>query len=273
LYQPQRPLWSLGLTTDMRRQLTYSPANAKLRKLAKAPSMKPWLADGRKVYSIDMLSGWTCPFAKDCLSKVHVGADGKRYLTDGKATLFRCFSASQEAVYTESYNMRLRNFETLRQAKTTSAMVDRLTETFPKRCGVLRISVAGDIFNPHYFKALMELARLNPDVLFYAYTKSIRYWIADRAQVRRLDNFVLTASYGGRDDDLIKRHRLRSAKVVMSTYQARQEHLPIDHDDSHAADPNRARQSFALLIHGQQPKGSKAQKAVKRLNGTGSYTR
>ena len=253
--------------------LTYSPANAKLRKLAKAPSVKPWLAGGRKVYSLDLLSGWSCPFASQCLSKVHVGADGKRYLTDGKVTLFRCFSASQEAVYTESYNMRLRNFETLRQAKTTSAMLDCLTEALPARAGVVRLHVAGDVFSPHYFEALTELARLNPDVLFYAYTKSIRYWIADRARVRRLNNFVLTASYGGRDDDLIKRHRLRYAKVVLSTYQARQERLPIDHDDSHAADPVRSGQSFALLIHGQQPSGSKAQKAVKRLNGVGSYTR
>ena len=254
--------------------LTYSPANAKLRKLSKAYSMRPWLSDGRKVYSLDMLSGWSCPFASQCLSKVHTGADGKRYLTDGKVTLFRCFSASQEAVYTEAYKMRLRNFETLRQAKTTGAMLDKLLETFPeKSCGVLRVSVAGDIFNPHYFKALTELARLNRDVLFYAYTKSLRYWIADRARVRRLDNLVLTASYGGRDDDLIKRHRLRFARVVYSTYQARQERLPIDHDDSHAADPVRSGQSFALLIHGTQPSGSKAQKAVKRLNGVGSYTR
>ena len=256
----------------MKQQLTYSPANAKLRKLSKAPSMKPWLADGRKVYSLDLLSGWSCPFAQDCLSKVHTGADGKRYLTDGKATLFRCFSASQEAVYTESYKMRLRNFDILRKAKTTSAMVDCL-DTLPARAGVVRLHVAGDVFSPHYFRALTELARLNRDVLFYAYTKSIRYWIADRAQVRRLNNFVLTASYGGRDDDLITRHRLRYSKVVYSTYQARQERLPIDHDDSHAADPNRSGQSFALLIHGTQPSGSKAQKAVKRLNGVGSYTR
>ena len=253
--------------------LTYSPANAKLRKLSQARSMRPWLADGRKVYSLDMLSGWSCPFASVCLSKVHTGADGKRYLTDGKVTLFRCFSASQEAVYTESYKMRLRNFNVLRQAKSTSAMVDRLTEALPARAGVVRLHVAGDIFSPHYFKALTELARLNPDVLFYAYTKSLRYWIADRARVRRLDNLVLTASYGGRDDDLIKRHRLRFARVVYSTYQARQERLPIDHDDSHAADPVRSGQSFALLIHGTQPSGSKAQKAVKRLNGVGSYTR
>ena len=253
--------------------LTYSPANAKLRKLSNAHSVKPWLSDGRKVYSLDLLSGWSCPFASQCLSKVHTGADGKRYVVDGKVTLFRCFDTSQEAVYPSVYKMRLRNFDILRQAKTSSAMLAKLLETFPARAGVVRLHVAGDVFSPHYFKALTELARLNRDVLFYAYTKSLRYWLAGRARVRRLDNFVLTASYGGRDDDLISRHRLRYAKVVYSTYQARQERLPIDHDDSHAADPVRSGQSFALLIHGTQPSGSKAQKAVKRLNGTGSYTR
>lgn len=46
--------------------------------------------------------------------------------------------------------------------------------------------------------------------------------------------------------------------------------LEIDHDDSHAALPG---PSFALLIHGIQPKGSEAGKAVRALRGRGSYSR
>ena len=51
--------------------LQFSDANAKLEKLYQIPELQVWLADGRKVYSLDLLSGWSCPFAKDCLSKVH----------------------------------------------------------------------------------------------------------------------------------------------------------------------------------------------------------
>jgi hypothetical protein len=82
-----------------------------------------------------------------------------------------------------------------------------------------------------------------------------------------LDNFVLTASYGGRDDHLIDdpTFNFRSAKVVFSEAEAEELGLEIDHDDSHAARPSMRDQDFALLIHGTQPKGSEASEALKVL--------
>ena len=80
---------------------------------------------------------------------------------------------------------------------------------------------------------------------------------------------VLTASYGGYQDDLIKKHNLRYVKVIYSQYEARKLHLPIDHDDTHAANPDNRKQSFALLIHGIQPKGSKASVALEKLKKKG----
>ena len=58
----------------------YSAANAKLKELAKNPAMDkfiniPGRKRSRKVYSFDLLSGHSCPFAETCLSKV--------MLTDG----------------------------------------------------------------------------------------------------------------------------------------------------------------------------------------------
>ena len=64
---------------------------------------------------------------------------------------------------------------------------------------------------------------------------------------------------------------MTTTKVIMRRGQAGR--LEIDHDDSHAADPTRRRKSFALLIHGVQPKGSAASAAVRALNGEGSYSR
>ena len=52
--------------------------------------------------------------------------------------------------------------------------------------------------------------------------------------------------------------------------QAEELGLPIDHDDSHAALNGG---SFALLLHGTQPKDSDASKALKALKGKGSYSR
>ena len=59
-----------------------------------------------------------------------------------------------------------------------------------------------------------------------------------------LHNFVLTASYGGRDDHMIDEFNLRSAKVVFSEAEAAELGLEIDHDDSHAAKPSLRDQDF-----------------------------
>ena len=84
---------------------------------------------------------------------------------------------------------------------------------------------------------------------------------------------VLTASYGGRYDYMIDQFHLRSAKVVFSEAEADKLGLEIDHDDSHAARPSLKNQSFALLLHGTQPKGTSAATALKALKGVGSYSR
>jgi len=75
----------------------------------------------------------------------------------------------------------------------------------------------------------------------------------------------VTASYGGRDDAMIEQHNLRSVKVVFSEQEAESLGLAIDHDDSHAADPELQDQDFALLIHGIQPKNTEASKALQLL--------
>ena len=59
--------------------------------------------------------------------------------------------------------------------------------------------------------------------------------------------------------------------MVYSEAEAAELGLEIDHDDSHACYPSLKKQNFALLIHGIQPAGSEAGKAVRELNGKGSY--
>ena len=255
--------------------LKFSPANAKIEALKQVPELQPFLENKRKVYSFDLLSGYSCPFAKQCLSKAVVQPDGKRKIQDGKDTEFRCFSASQEVQYNGVYNLRKHNFDSLR-GLGLDGMIGSLSADLPKNAGIVRIHVAGDFFNPNYMRAWYNVAMLNPDKLFYAYTKSIRYWLDLNIESANLDNFVLTASYGGRDDSLIDIHNLRTSKVVYSEQEAHDLGLAIDHDDSHAARPSLRDESFALMLHGTQPKGSTAAdalKVLKRNNVKHSYSR
>ena len=255
--------------------LQFSDANNKIKALYDVPELQVWLGD-RQVYSLDLLSGWSCPFADACLSKVYEtgnltkSGNPQVKLRDGKNTKFRCFSASQEALLPNVYRRRKHNYDTLR-GLSLEDMIHRLNTDLPEDAGILRWHVGGDFFNSDYFFAAINVAMMNPDKLFYAYTKSLRYWIQYKDWADKVDNFVLTASRGGREDHLIDQHELRESIVVFSEREAESRGLEIDHDDSHAAIPSRRVNDFALLVHGVQPAGSEAARALSALKGKGSY--
>ncbi len=238
----------------MKPTLTFSNANAKL--IAMAKRLK------KRIKAFTLPSGWTCPSAKDCLSKAD-RETGK--IKDGPDTVFRCFAASSEAQYPNTRNMVWRNFDALRSCKGDDLeLADLLQSQLPKNFDILRIHVGGDFFSQKYFDAWLEVARRMPEKHFYAYTKSLNFW------VKRIDelpsNFELTASYGGKYDSLIVEHGLKYAEVVYSEEEADAQQMEIDHDDYHAAF---GKESFALLIHGTQPKGSMASQALKELKRRG----
>lgn len=222
---------------------------------------------GKNIVTFSILAGWSCPFANDCLSKVNLKT-GK--IEDGPNTQFRCFSASAEALYPATFKARKHNFDLLKAAKTKEEMTKLLIASLPANAKIVRIHVSGDFFNQAYFDAWMNVAKIKPNVLFYAYTKSMPYWIARKNEIPA--NMKLTASKGGRMDNLIEQHNLKYAEVVFSEAEAKDKGFEIDHDDSHAYASDK---SFALLIHGSQPAGSEASKALSanRKKGVGGYSK
>jgi len=252
--------------------IKFSAANTKLKKLYKVADLAKWLDGRRKIYSFDLLSGWACPQADQCQSRA-ILVDGKRRIQDGPNTVFRCFSASQEVVYTNVYNLRKGNFDAIRAIIARTDLTDDqkvaevaslLQAHLPKNAGIIRVHVAGDFFNRIYFKAWLSVAYQNPSILFYAYTKALNYWIDDMQFVAGLSNLVLTASRGGRLDSKIDQFKLREAIVLQNQNEADDFNLEVDSDDSHAAIPDSRNKSFALIIHGTQPAKPKAKKAKKK---------
>jgi hypothetical protein len=191
-------------------RITFSSANSKLVRLQKVAELVPYLAAKRRIYSLDLLSGSSCPGARMCKSQAVEGPDGRRHIMDGPHTEFRCFSASQEAQYTGVYALRKANFAALRTCKSHESMAALIHEHLPEDLGICRLHVAGDFYNSAYLQAWVSVATMNRDRLFYAYTKSLTYWL-DALPLP--SNFILTASHGGVHDSLIEPHGLRSARA------------------------------------------------------------
>jgi hypothetical protein len=227
------------------------------------------LDDG--IWTFSLPAGHACPFADRCQSR----ADPKTgHISDGPNTEFRCFAASGESRAPSVRKSRWHNFELLRRCRSSAEMARLILASLSPFAGFVRVHVSGDFWSQAYLDAWLLVAKQRPRTTFYWYTKSLRYWVARIDQIGdghtggSLLNVVATASLGGRDDDLIERHGLRDARVVYSKAEAARLVLDIDHDDSYAMAYG---PSFALLLHGTQPPGSEASKALRELWRSGEF--
>lgn len=223
-----------------------------------------------KLYSLSILSGFSCPFAKICLAKATLKPDGHYTVVQGKHAELMCFSARQEVVFPSVRRQREHNFSLLRKFKHAQDMAKLIFESMPKDATIIRIHVGGDFYSKEYMKAWFMVAKQLPNILFYAYTKSIGYWVELLNEVP--SNFKMNGSIGGTQDHLLKEHNLKSVHIVYSEKEAKQKRLKIDHTDELAYKQDKP---FALLLHGVQPKGTKAAAARLKLQKAdiGQYSR
>ena len=212
------------------------------------------------IWHYSLPSGHTCPGAKSCLTFAHRETGkvtDKQTAVDGQT--FRCYAAMDEARRPNVRKTRWDNFDLLKAAKTTKAMAALIIRSIKasglRRGGTLRVHIGGDYFSRAYFRAWMIAAKFFPQITFYSYTKSINFLVGEDLP----DNFVFTCSQGGKYDKLIPKSNTKSAKVFFSTDEAKALGLDIDHTDDLAISGS---DDFALVIHGSQPAGSDASKAL-----------
>lgn len=214
----------------------------------------------------DIPAGHTCIFAKKCLSCAN-RLTGK--IKDGKEADFRCYAAMTECTYPAVRAKRWYNFDLLKKCKSVTEMAQLINDSLPGT-NIIRIHSSGEYYSLKYFLAWLNVAKNNPHIIFYSYTKALPFWVQYRNEIP--NNFVLTASYGGTNDDLIEQYNLKSVRVVFSIEEANNYNLEIDHDDSHAIYGTK---SFLLYLHGSQPAKSFASKSLSILkkNGIFGYTK
>jgi hypothetical protein len=179
------------------------------------------------VYEWNLPTGTTCPFAMEC--KVTVDRQTGKF--DVKKGQYRCYAANPER-FPGVREHRWRNFEYVKGGGIP---------LLPKDAKAIRVHASGDFFNQAYFDVWLQIAVQNPGVEIWAYTKSLRYWANRLADIPK--NFILTASYGGREDHLIGIHQLKNVKVYPRPEDVPNDR-PIDTNDDFARIPG---QNFALL--------------------------
>ena len=177
------------------------------------------------VYEWNLPAGHTCPFARDC--KVSVDRISGKFTKE--CSEFACYAGRSER-YPAVRESRWRN---LGHVKKGGEII------IPEKAKHIRIHASGDFFSQGYFDMWLDICKKNSGVKFWAFTKSIRFWVKRINDIP--ENLILTASYGGFDDKMIIRHRLKSAIVVKSEKDTA---LPIDTNDDLARIPNI---NFALL--------------------------
>ena len=201
---------------------------------------------------IDLPAGISCPMSKVCRSWVTV-LNGRSQIADGQDTLFRCYAASQENQYPNVHKKRLNNLKLLLKALRRGKAVELIDKSINKNLKLTRFHSSGDFFNPDYAKACLRVAELNPNNIFYAYTKSNSFFL----DIGIPSNFHICPSWGGTEDHLIK-YFDRRARVVFNAAEANRLGLPIDHDDSLCMQPG----DHCHLLHGTQPAKSEASKEL-----------
>jgi hypothetical protein len=184
------------------------------------------------VYEFNLPTGWSCPFAQECLVKV----DKETGKMENKSDAYRCYAASAER-FPGVRNSRWNNFESAKKGEIPP---------LPKQAKHVRIHMSGDFFSQAYFDTWLLYCRQHPNVEFWAYTKSLKYWVERINDIP--ENLVLTASYGGRNDELIEAYNLKSATVV-SKKEAGLDPRPVDHNDDLARIPN---VSFLLIDNNER---------------------
>lgn len=203
-------------------------------------------------------AGYTCPAADICLSMAQ--RHGKTFKSNGLKIkdmgTVRCFAAQTEVQYKAVRDSRWRNWDLLKQQGGKAGMAKLIEKSLKfhmegTNTKLVRVHDGGDFYSQDYFDAWMLVAKKMPRILFYAYTKSIKFWVKRKKDIP--DNFNLIGSKGGKLDALLSKEEFRQAVIIQDKGEAIEKGLQIDVNDFLAAF---GRSDFAMLIHGAQPKGT-----------------
>ena len=199
--------------------------NSKLQKTAKE--------FGVKIFNFSIPAGndkasgkITCPFAGSCLKLCYAKKGAYRWGNVERA-LSRRYEASKEADFVER-------------------ITDELNKVKKDKQVYIRIHDSGDFYSPAYFIKWLEIARLNPSVRFYAYTKSHSFIRG----IELPENVDLIFSLGSKNDELINVENERHSKIFYSVDEMQSSgYSDASYLDLNATKWYTTNKKIGLLIH------------------------
>ena len=172
--------------------------------------VKYLLTNGNRELRADGIFTWTLPALAAKLST------GKNMLVCPSAGVCAqlCYARSGTYNFSNVKKAHTRNLESI--VDDPQGWKNQLTnELKAKRYQggkSVRIHDSGDFFTEQYFLLWLDIAKENPHVFFYAYTKEVA--MVKKHQLP--DNFVIIFSMGGTQDHLVDKEKDRHADVFPS---------------------------------------------------------
>lgn len=131
-----------------------------------------------------------CPFAKDCVK----------------------YCYAQKGNYT--FPSVIKGLNNRYELSKTDEFVPKMNATIIlERPTHVRIHDSGDFYSPQYLNKWISIANDNKEVIFYAYTKSIKFFI-DGLKLPK--NLKIIFSEGSKTDNLINTAKHRHARIFKS---------------------------------------------------------
>jgi len=133
----------------------------------------------------------TCPFAKECVKYC--------YAQKGNYTRFPKIGELMEEKY---------------KISKTNTFIPLMNEEIRKKKAThVRIHDSGDFYSIAYLNKWISIANDNKEVIFYAYTKSIKFFING---LKLPKNMKVIFSEGSKNDNLINTAKDRHARIFKS---------------------------------------------------------
>jgi len=133
----------------------------------------------------------TCPFAKECVKFC--------YAQKGNYTRFPKIGELME----QKYNI----------SKTNNFIPLMNEEIQKKKATHVRVHDSGDFYSIAYLNKWVQIAKNNKSVIFYAYTKSIKFFVNG---LKLPKNLKIIFSEGSKTDNLINVAKDRHARIFKS---------------------------------------------------------